>query len=120
MDLSQVSRALGENLVAGCPVEPATFEHDMEPTYLALGRTRFALFAYRPGAFAFAPGKTLAAHELADVFACEFMPARTGSSRLIITTRAGVRYDLTVALAHRGTANRMSEAMEEHLRSNAA
>jgi hypothetical protein len=139
VDLNLVSRALGEELVAGCPALPtfspvasiattATLpqsetrpvESDVGPTYLALGRTRLALFSYKPGAFAFAPGKKLADHELSDIAGCEFWPGRTGASRLFITATSGTAYDLTIALAHRGTAHRIAAAIEEHLRSNAA
>ena len=139
VDLNLVSRALGEELVAGCPALPTLLpvasiapapagqhnekgavENDAGPTYLALGRTRIALFSYKPGAFAFAPGKKLADHPLSEIAACEFWPARTGSSRLFITAASGATYDLTIALAHRGTAHRIAAAIEEHLRSNAA
>jgi hypothetical protein len=138
VDLNLVSRALGEELVAGCPALPTALpvasapsapgqlnetgavEIDAGPTYLALGRTTLALFSYKPGAFAFAPGKKLADHDLSEIAACEFWPARTGSSRLFVTTTSGVTYDLTIALAHRGTAHRIAASIGEHLRSNAA
>jgi hypothetical protein len=147
LDLKLVSDALGEELVAGCPAQPAEFSsiaiganpaapsgpapvqpHDLKasfggydgPCYVALGATSVAIFAYNPGAFAFAPGRLLASHDLDDLAACEFWPSRLGASRLAIVSASGVRYELTVALAHRGTALRIAEAIEAHLRSNAA
>jgi hypothetical protein len=139
LDLKLVSRSLGEDLVAGCPVQPSP-QHAVAavvggevaseartpldgyagPCYLALGRATVALFAYKPGAFAFAPGERLAAHHISDIAWCEFWPARTGLSRLFLSTKSGVAYDLWFAPAHRGTAHRIAEAIDLHLRSNAA
>jgi hypothetical protein len=138
VDLNLVARELGEDLVAGCPVQPVSFpavatinsedlaadhpslETHNGPCYLAMGRTQIVLFAYQPGAFCFAPGAALARCTLDEMAACEFWPGRTGPSRLFITTASGMACELAVALAHRGTAHRIATSIEEHLRSSAA
>jgi hypothetical protein len=138
VNLNLVARALGEDLLAGCPVQPVPppatasapgvghggaenpFEGYDGPCYVALGPSRIVVFEYQPGAFSFAPGRALATYALRDLASCEYWPARTGGSRLPVTTRTGLACDLMIALAHRGTGHRISAAIDQHLRSNAA
>jgi hypothetical protein len=105
---------------SGLSAERAPVESYNGPCYLALGRTRLALFVYQPGAFCFAPGPLLASCSLDEMAVCEFRPGRTGPSKLSITTTYGASCDLLVALAHRGTAHRIATAIEGHLQSRAA
>jgi hypothetical protein len=80
--------------------------------YVALGTDRVAFLEQKNGLTS-SLGRHLATHELGDFTAVEWKPAKFGISRLALTTAEGQTYKFDVALAQKGNAQRIADAVRE-------
>ena len=79
--------------------------------YIALGTDRVAFFEQKNGLTS-SLGRHLVTHGLADFTAVDWKPAKFGISRLGLTT-ADQSYEFDVALAQKGKAQRIVDAVRE-------